>query len=250
MKFEVIGWTYYEDDYPVHEGDEESVFRAVVKAVREGGYKFGGNSHDSALSGVPVLNDGTMACFSWRVWGGVMAEALQLPDEDGMAYTAWYMDNREVLLGLPRREIVLPPRGVDKTKIVPREALAEEFEMHLVPAAFEAVVSGKKTAEIRRPDEKRLLVCKDDFIRFICGEKTCRVRVTGVESEQTATLFGKRKIETEGDRIAAKRAAELIACARFEGYETAEKLYEFFRTVYPEDTQYALIFKIALCKEA
>lgn len=248
MKFQVIGWTYYEDDYPVHEGDEESVIRAVIEAIREGGFKFGGNSHDSALSGVPVLNDGTMACFSWRTWGGIMAEALRLPNNNGMAYTVWYMDNRERLLGETPREIVLPPRGVDKARIVPRETLAETFEMHLVPAAFQAVKSGEKTVEIRRFDEKRLLVCKDDFIDFLFENEHCLVRVKSTDTFPFRTLLGTSPQETEWERERLKEGEELLKRAAFAGYETPEKLREFLKTTYPNE-QTAIVFEIERVQE-
>lgn len=243
MKFQVIGWTYYEDDYPVHQGDEESVIRAVIEAIREGGFKFGGNSHDSALSGVPVLNDGTMACFSWRTWGGIMAEALELPNENGMAYTVWYMDNRERLMGMTPREIVMPPHGVDRSRIVPREELVETFEMHLVPAAFEAVKSGKKRVEIRRFDRKRLLVCKDDIIDFICGEEHCPVKVKKTDEISFQYLLGTAQAETVFERERLQQGEEILKRATFEGCETPEKLKEFLKTVYPNEKR-ALVFEI------
>ena len=140
-------------------------------------------------------------------------------------------------MGAPRREIILPPRGVDEKRIVKREALAEVFEMHLCPAAFEAVAAGKKTVELRQNDEKRKCICRGDFIDFLCGEKRCRVRVTKAETfENFDALFRTEQASYETDRAYSHRQS-LVRRARFEGYKTPQALYDFLRSIYPENTE-------------
>lgn len=233
MKFQVIGWTDFQDEtYPEHDGESGAVDRAVVDALREGGYRFDGAAHQYQDSGTPVLSDGTRACYSMRAWGATMADALSVPNDDGMAYMDWYIDEEDLLREEPK--FVLPPRGVDKTRIVPREMLCEEFEMHLAPAAFDAVSSGTKTVELRRWDEKRSLVCKDDLITFLCGERRCRVKVTEVRdfpSFDSLFDFRPSRYDTE-EEIAERRA--IVRAALFPGCDTPEKLLEFLNSVYSE----------------
>ena len=239
MKFEVIGWTYDTDRrFPDHKGDSGAVLRAIVEALRAGGYKFGGNTHQDGATGTPVLNDGTKMCYSWRGWGGVMARALNLPDKNGMAYMAWYMDTIEAMMGEKRREIVLPPWGVDEKRIKPRAELAETFEMHLCPEAFEAVSTGKKTVELRLNDEKHGCICRGDFIEFVCGERRCRVHVTRVEYfENFGELF-----EAQGAHEEEKAYRHRLALVRRAGFGTcknAQTLSDFLGSVYPEERRKA-----------
>ena len=237
MKFEVIGWTYDTDRrFPDHKGDSGAVLRAVVDALRKGGYKFGGNTHQDGATGTPVLNDGTKMCYSWRGWGGVMAKALELPNKNGMAYMAWYMDTLEAMMGEKRREIILPPWGVDEKRIQKRAELAETFEMHLCPEAFDAVASGKKTVELRLNDDKHAPVCRGDFINFICGEKQCRVHVTRAELfDNFKVLFREEENPWHPKLYAHKRS--LLRRAAFGACKTPQALFDFLLSVYPEEKQ-------------
>lgn len=247
MKFEVIGWTYDTDRrFPDHKGDSGAVLRAIVNALRAGGYKFGGNTHQDGETGTPVLNDGTKMCYSWRGWGGVMAKALNIPDRNGRSYMVWYMDTLEAMMGEKRREIVLPPWGVDEARICKREALAEVFEMHLCPEAFEAVSAGKKTVELRLNDEKRECICRGDLIDFLCGESRCRVRVTRVEYfENFGELFAaQEKNEAEKD---FRHRLSLVRRARFGTCKTAQTLSDFLLATYSEEARnkyYAMAISI------
>lgn len=233
MKFEVVGWLSYDDyDYPFHEGEHGAVDRAVIKAIREGGYRFGGNTQEYCSSGVPVLNDGTRAYYSWRGWGSIMAQALELPSRGGYEYMAFYMDHPDIETGRSR-EIILPPRGVDTSLFKKREELSEEFEMHLVPAAFEAVVSGKKAVELRALDEKRGLVCAGDYITFLCGEKSCRKKVRLVYDY----FDGGDIFERHGPVRPAPGGPspeEILQGAMFEGCETPEALWDFLVDMYKD----------------
>ncbi len=241
MKFQVIGWTDYNDEqFPEHEGDHTAVDRAVASALREGGYRFDGIAHQYGTRCTPVLNDGTRACYSLRAWGATMAEALGLSDP--AAYIEWMVNEEDML-----REqscFVLPPAGADKGRILPREKLAEEFCMHLIPEAFEAVRTGKKRVELRLSDDKRAMICKGDFIRFSCGEEDCLVRVTDAEAFFSFDALFSAEAYSE-EELAHRHALVRAAC--FPGCETPEKLRAFLASVYPEPTPYpALALSIAL----
>lgn len=236
MKFEVIGWTNGDDErFPDHFLEFASVERAVIKALREGGYLFDGAAHQYDPAGTPVLNDGTKAAFGMRAWGYLMAEALSAEDGEDHDYMEFYIDEADLYdqieEGKPSRA-VLPAAGVDRRRILPRKALAEEFEMHLSPAAFEAVVSGKKTADIRLNDEKRRFVCRGDRIVFLCGEKRCAVRVTLEESFSSLGNLFCKKVEPWEDKRSVNRRLALVRRALFPGCETREALYRHLFDIY------------------
>ena len=227
MKFSVIGWTNYEDErYPEHRGDYGAVDRAVEEAVKAGGFRFGGDTHQSDAPCTPVLSDGTRALFSFREWGYVMAEALSLYNENGLDYMAWYMDIERTLL--EGEELVLPPAGVDESRIRPREELAETFPFPVSPAAFDAVASGKKTVEFCTLENGLERVCKGDFLFYECGERRCRVKVKSVETFASfAALFGE-----ETDARELRRRKNLIRRALHEGCD-APALHRDLSARYP-----------------
>lgn len=102
----VTGWTDWEDlrfksvdDMNDEEYDE--AYNAVVKELREKGYKIAGNSHQYCNNCCPIIDNKYIYCVSMRSWGKVMAEALNIPNEDGYAYCMWAwgnpVDEKEVL---------------------------------------------------------------------------------------------------------------------------------------------------------
>lgn len=227
MKFSVIGWTHYEDEtYPEHRGDYDAVDRAVEEAVKSGGFRFGGDTHQSGAPCTPVLSDGTRALFSFREWGYVMAEALSLYNENGLDYMAWYMDIERTLV--EGEELVLPPAGVDESRIRPRAELAETFDFSISPAAFDAVCTGKKTVEFCTRENGLERVCAGDFLRYECGGKTCRVQVTRVESFPSfSALFGGEEDEKE-----RRRRKNLVRRALYKGCD-APALFRELTAKYP-----------------
>lgn len=119
--YKVIGWTDWDgNDYPVNKGSVAADL-AVIECIRKNGYAFGGDSHQNKEGCCPVLNDGTKVRYSMRGWGSIMASALDIDDSDGYAYMEWYMDSwtRTGMAGVdcPSRELVYPPKGVDKTQL-------------------------------------------------------------------------------------------------------------------------------------
>lgn len=93
--FKVIGWTYAEDGkypdmygvYPRYRARE-----AVVRAIRAGGFVFGGDWHGDGL-GVPVFSSGEKLLMSARAWGDVMAEAWDSDYPEPRGYIHYYDDS-------------------------------------------------------------------------------------------------------------------------------------------------------------
>ena len=89
----VTGWTNWHDD-KYFDTDEagmsyEAVKQAVVEYLKQTGIKFCGGYHQTGEYGVPVIDNKYVFKTSFRGWGDTMAKALDLPDEDGMAYCNW-----------------------------------------------------------------------------------------------------------------------------------------------------------------
>ena len=81
-------WQDYLDDwneevYPYLEAFRESVLELQIR--------FCGDYHQSGRDGVPLFDDGTVATFSYRGWGDIMAAIWS--EEDGIDYNymAFYM---------------------------------------------------------------------------------------------------------------------------------------------------------------
>ena len=112
----VTDWTYWDnskyedanerdnlpDDYDYSEWED-----AVIKALREGGYKFSGYYHQDGATGVPVINGKYLFQVSYRVWGGIMAKAYpsENPSENDYIMYAWG--------ALFQGEEVVPPATLD-----------------------------------------------------------------------------------------------------------------------------------------
>lgn len=88
---EVIKWTYWDDEeYPEAPYDPETdpVYEeAIIRKIREKGYRFPGPFHQHHPYTVPVMSDGTKYQCSFRHWGDIMARALGL--EGPHAYVTW-----------------------------------------------------------------------------------------------------------------------------------------------------------------
>lgn len=233
MKFEVIGWTNYDDEtYPEHQGDFGAVEFAVAEAIRRGGYRFGGDTHQGAETGTPVLNDGTRACFSFREWGYLMAEALSLEGPDGPAYMEWYMDLEKELSG--DVELVLPPDGVEKSRIKKRAALAETFSVPVLPEEFEAAAAGKKTAAFFPKAGEFDRICRGDALAFSSEDRTFLCRVARTEVFSVPELFG------SADGPFPERRKLLLKRARFGEFRTADALRELYYARYGKDEPWGL----------
>jgi hypothetical protein len=104
-ELKVAGWTDAGDRrFEELDGVEEWTMArdALVSHMREKGYKFDGNYHQSGAYGTPYFDNGKKFCIGLRRWGGLMAEVLELDDSDGMAYTDWAWSGGESKLPDPR----------------------------------------------------------------------------------------------------------------------------------------------------
>ncbi len=65
---------------------------ALREAVVEGGIRHGGDWHQNSESGVPVFSDGSVARFTYRAWGDLLAAIWTKEDpETRYTYLTFYM---------------------------------------------------------------------------------------------------------------------------------------------------------------
>ena len=99
--YKVTGWTCSDDDCYVHvngtflmdsnppELNMRAIRDAIISEVRDKEYQFTGSYHQYGEYGTPIINDKYIIEYSQRSWGGIMADALGLPNNDGFAYVKW-----------------------------------------------------------------------------------------------------------------------------------------------------------------
>ena len=241
--YKVIGWTDWDgNDYPVNEGSVAADL-AVIECIRQNGYAFGGDSHQNREGCCPVLNDGTKVRYSMRGWGSIMASALNIDDPEGYAYMEWYMDawTRTGMVGVdcPPRELVYPPKGVDKTKLNKTLCTKTVHEMHLADEPFDMIACGKKTVEARLNDEKRRKISVGDIIIFYC--KSCLSDMCAV------TVVGLRRYDNFLRLFSAERLAD-TGCEDMTAGQATQSMYKYYTTE-QEERDGVLAIEIRLIEE-
>lgn len=221
--YKVIGWTDWDDnDYPVNKGSVAADL-AVIECIRKNGYAFGGDSHQSKEGCCPVLNDGTKVRYSMRGWGSIMASALDIDDSDGYAYMEWYMDawTRTGLVGVdcPSRELVYPPKGVDKSKLNKALCAKTVHKMHLADEPFDMIVSGKKTVEVRLNDEKRREISLGDIVIFY--------RKSHITDMCAVMVVGLRRYNNFLQLFSSERLAD-TGCTDMTAEQAAQSMYKYY----------------------
>ena len=102
----VIRWTFWfdeqypETEWPISDEEEQEYVDAIVREIREKGYRITGFAHQGDQFCTPVFDDGRRYTASFRQWGGIMAGALGIDGE--YAYTHWAWFPPEGGLNLPK----------------------------------------------------------------------------------------------------------------------------------------------------
>ena len=125
MEYMVIGWTNFSDSRFPEVSDEErfKLRPAIIKEIREHGYRFCGDEHEERDGCVPVLNSGEKYCVpSWREWGAIMAQAWRVDNTDGHAYFTFYM-SLKYFENPGNPPLSYPTPGVDTSAIVDKAIL-------------------------------------------------------------------------------------------------------------------------------
>ena len=241
--YKVIGWKDWGgNDYPVNKGSVAADL-AVIECIRKNGYAFGGVSHQNREGCWPVLNDGTKVRYSMRGWGSIMASALNIDDPEGYAYMEWYMDawTRTGLVGVdcPSRELVYPPKGVDKTKLNKDLCTKQVHEMRLADEPFDMMVSGKKPVAVRLNAEKRRELSVGDIIIFY--------RKSHITDMCAVTVVGLRRYDNFLRLFSAERLTD-TGCADMTAEQAAQSMYKDYSPE-QEEKDGVLAIEIRLIEE-
>ena len=118
-KLRIVGWTNFECQYPSRNADGED-FREVMQLIGDevvrNGYSFGGQDHQSALTGVPVFSDGTCLRASMRSWGYIMAAIYSAIEGINLSYMDFYMGAYKETVLPEYKEIDLEPGYVESER--------------------------------------------------------------------------------------------------------------------------------------
>lgn len=82
-------WADYIDDI---EAAKTPYFEALRQAILARGLRRGGDWHQSSAAGVPVFDDGSVATFTYRAWGDLLAAIWADADSRDYSYVDFYMD--------------------------------------------------------------------------------------------------------------------------------------------------------------
>lgn len=152
-----------------------------------------------------------------------MASALNIEDPEGYAYMEWYMDawTRTGLVGVdcPPRELVYPPKGVDKTKLNKTLCTKTVHEMHLADEPFDMIACGKKTVEVRLNDEKRREISAGDIIVFY--------RKSHITDMCAVTVIGLRRYDNFLQLFSSERLTD-TGCTDMTAEQAAQSMYKYY----------------------
>ena len=82
-------WADYIDDI---EAAKTPYFEALRQAILARGLRRGGDWHQNSAGGVPVFDDGSVATFTYRAWGDLLAAVWADADGRDYSYVDFYMD--------------------------------------------------------------------------------------------------------------------------------------------------------------
>lgn len=91
---------YPETEWPITDEEEQEYVDAIVREIREKGYRIAGFAHQGDQFCTPVFDDGRRYTASFRQWGGIMADALGIDGE--YAYVRWAWSAPSAGLNLPK----------------------------------------------------------------------------------------------------------------------------------------------------
>lgn len=111
----VIRWDHYDYDdetgsqkeyRELNDPNPQETYMNLCDEIRKHGYKFDGPYHQDGKMGTPVLEGDLYMNFSYRSWGGVMADAWSSVDKINYTYMDFYMmDNYSDEFKTPEYEL-------------------------------------------------------------------------------------------------------------------------------------------------
>ncbi len=184
MKYEVVGWTYYEADYP--DVDCSWAIRTCVENdIRKNGYVFSGYEHQEGYKTVPVLNTGEKVTFSRRGFANVMSDAHGYT---GPYDYSFYMEYQSISPSSRK----LPIKSPSKQDFVEKSTIVEHFVLEVDPEQWQLLQAKGKVSIVNTPALD--FIDKDDTITIKCGEQEYQGVVANVDKEKQLDLEDRYKM--------------------------------------------------------
>ena len=119
----------------------------------------------------------------------------------------------------PSRELVYPPKGVDKSRLNNVLCTKAVHEMHLADEPFDKIVSGKKTVEVRLNDEKRREISSGDIIIFY--------RKSHISDMCAVTVVDLRNYKNFSEIFSNERLTD-TGCMDMTVKQAAQSMYKYY----------------------
>lgn len=85
------GWDDYKKGIGADKDDDIPHLTALKKSIIENNIKFTGSDHQNLPNGVPLFSDGTVALFTFRGWGDLLAAIWNTEEKTDMySYMSFY----------------------------------------------------------------------------------------------------------------------------------------------------------------
>ena len=177
MKYQIIGWTAYDDPSFAACPPSYAAENAIVDELRAQGYRFTGYHHQENAFCCPVLNDGKKRLFSQRAFGELMARAQGLEgifDYANFSYPREAHDDWHFPTQAPRLDEICPANTLCQT-------VALQVDAHtLKTATHDGMLSIVEQGSLR-------LLERGDQLLLRTPEKSISVSVTDVQYEKDLT---------------------------------------------------------------
>ena len=115
-KLHIVGWAHFDDAYPTKALTRENgkeIIDLVCDEIYEKGYRFSGEQHQNAPTGVPVFSDGTCFRASMRCFASLMAQLHSHKDGKEYGYMDFYMFVDDEVLPKASKITVKPSKEKD-----------------------------------------------------------------------------------------------------------------------------------------
>lgn len=117
-ELKLVGWVDFDSEYPTKNTTQEELslmIELIKQDILKNGYRFSGEEHQNALTGVPLFSDGTCFRASMRAWGTIMAMIYSDVDGINYPYMEFYMSLDNSVLPEYKTIDILPNKDVEES---------------------------------------------------------------------------------------------------------------------------------------
>lgn len=245
----IIRWDHYDYDAEknvqkeyreLDDPNPQETYMNLCEEIRKHGYKFDGPYHQTGKMGTPVLEGDLYMTFSYRSWGGVMADAWSCVDKVDYSYMDFYMmDHYSDEFKTPEYELpgfVKPERPIVRKPVTHLEELSIAGDYGRIHRAIDEYNESFK--DIR--GFRNVLKDKDKLKKFleICREisnATSKLQDDLVNLEDAKNKFYRENPQFRPEGIVTLFSKDKTKSIRVYG-KYADETYESVMEKYPVET--------------